>query len=212
MICIISFPGGTTVLNTEKPTVIDNTLQPGKKKYFSYWKHNKFHIQISCQRQNNELQHFLTSHSLKVSEVKKHLVSQLCTVNILLLSSTCRHSGEQDFLLHQQMPNADKIKLTSPHSSLCLRVACQWHKVCLQTLGKQNQSHGGYLTIYNPSFTKLRQVKFASFLQQGAGIFTILFSSKFSQNGVTWTAAMNLKREKQVVTGSRSFLLNQYNN
>jgi len=36
MICMISFPGGTTVLNTEKPTVIDNTVQPGinKKKKF----------------------------------------------------------------------------------------------------------------------------------------------------------------------------------
>lgn len=52
---------------------------------------------------------FLTPQSLKVSEVKKHLVFQLYTVNILFLSSTCRQSREQDFLLHQQMVNVTKL-------------------------------------------------------------------------------------------------------
>lgn len=49
----------------------------------------------------------------------------------------------------------------------------------------KTEPHTGPLSIYIRGFIKLRQVKFASFLQQGAGSFTVLFSSKFPQNGVT---------------------------
>lgn len=67
---------------------------------------------IHAKDKNNELQHFLAFCFQKVSDVKKHLVSKLYTVNISLLKSTCISSRKQDLILHQQMPNGDKTKLS----------------------------------------------------------------------------------------------------
>lgn len=137
--------GGTTVLTTEKPTVIDSTIQSGIK----YQRENVVDFTYACPfPQNSTSLRFSVSVSLKVlAEMPPASGPQAWAINTAFLSSTCICSREQHFLPHQSLPNGDnpRSQRKEPRNILCLNAAHLGHGLCLQTQEKEVSQAAAYL-------------------------------------------------------------------
>ena len=140
--------GGTTVLTTEKPTVIDSTIQSGIK----YQRENVVDFTYACPfPQNSTSLRFSISVALKVlAEMSPASGPQAWAINTAFLSSTCICSREQHFLPHQSLPNGDnpRSQRKEPRNILCLNAAHLGHGLCLQTQEKEVSQAAAWLFIF----------------------------------------------------------------
>lgn len=134
------------MLTTEKPTVVDSTIQSGIK----YQRENWF-TYVCLLPQNSASLRFSVSISHQVvAEMPPASGPQAGAINTASLSSTCICSRERDFLPHQSLPNGDNphSQRKEPGNILCLNAAHLGHGLCLQTREKEISQAAAWLFIF----------------------------------------------------------------